>query len=366
MNRPLLLLTTCGTSILTNGGDAATNKWLRDIANRTDSELEPADRTRLADLVAIRTTALTAMTVADQCRQSAEINGIHAVLRDWQPTRVEHLLIHSDTAPGRATAQLVARVLDALGTPPQLITAGGLRTSDPADFRAALPDLTQQIRQFSLSFRDSGADVVFNLTGGFKSVNAYLQAIGMLLADVCVFLFESEAALMRIPRAPLREFAAEELKPHRELFRRLSLGYQVRAADAEGVPDALLFEVDGRVQMSPWADLLWAEHRDTYYAADLLPPLSPRLRCEPALAKTFAGLHADRRIQVNVALDEACVQQDRLRKARTEYEIKQLRANPRPPYTHEIDIGRNDGLCRLFARFVEGNLVIGDLFPALH
>ena len=366
MKKPLLLVTTCGTSILTNGGDPATNKWLRDIANRTDAELDSAERQRLADLVAHRTAALAAMTPAEQCRQSAEINGIYAVLRDWQPTRVDHLLIHSDTAAGRATAQLVEGVLDALDTPPQLITAGGLRTSDPADFRAALPDLTQQVREFAVSARTAGSDVVFNLTGGFKSVNAYLQAIGMLLADVCVFLFESESALMRIPRAPLREYAAADLEPHRELFRRLALGYQVTTADTQGVPDALLFEVDGLVQMSPWADLLWAEHRDSFYRAELLPPLSPSLRCEPALARTFAGLHADRRIQVNTALDEASVQRDRLRKPKTEYEIKQLRANPKPPYTHEIDIGRNDGLCRLFARMVDGDLVIGDLFPALH
>lgn len=303
MKKPLLLVTTCGTSILTNGGEPATNKWLRDIANRTAAELDPAERQRLADLVAQRTAALAAMTSAEQCRQSAEINGIYAVLRDWQPTRVDHLLIHSDTAAGRATAQLVEGVLDALGTPPQLITAGGLRTSDPADFRAALPDLTQQVREFAVSARTAGSDVVFNLTGGFKSVNAYLQAIGMLLADVCVFLFESESALMRIPRAPLREYAAADLEPHRELFRRLALGYPVTTADAQDVPDALLFEVDGLVQMSPWADLLWAEHRDTLYADQLLPPLSPRLRCEHAVARTFAGLAPARQVQVNQALD---------------------------------------------------------------
>jgi putative CRISPR-associated protein (TIGR02619 family) len=366
MKNPLLLLTTCGTSILTNGGDPATNKWLRDIANRTEAELEPTERKRLADLVAMRAAALAAMTPAEQCRQSAEINGIYAVLRDWQPTRVDHLLVHSDTAPGRATAVLVAGILQSGGTYPQMLTAGGLRTSDPADFRAALPTLTHDVRQFAVAARASGSDVVFNLTGGFKSVNAYLQAIGMLLADVCVFLFESEAALMRIPRAPLREFTAQDLLPHRELFRRLAMGYSVLATDARAVPDALLFEVDGQVQMSPWAELLWAEHRDSFYVAELLPPLSPRVRCEPALAKTFAGLHDDRRQQVNTALDETSVQQDGLRKPKTEYELKRLKANPKPPYTHEIDIGRNDGLCRLFAHLEDGHLVIGDLLNAVH
>jgi hypothetical protein len=46
--------------------------------------------------------------------------------------------------------------------------------------------------------------VVFNLTGGFKSLNGYLQTVAMISADRCAFLFEGAPELMEIPRLPVR------------------------------------------------------------------------------------------------------------------------------------------------------------------
>ena len=367
MNKPLLLLTTCGTSILTGGAPPDTTAWLNKIANKSTAELDDVERTHLAQMVAIKATALCSASEAEQRELSAELNGIAAVLAAWRPSRVQHLLVHSDTAAGMATAQVVANVLRQRGAEPQLVTTGGLRTDSNADLRAALPDLTSKIRTFTEPHRAAGGDVVFNLTGGFKSVNAYLQAIGMFVADVCVFLFLGATELMRIPRVPVREFAAEELRPHREVFRRLAMGYEVSAEAALAVPEALLFEIDGNVHMSPWADVLWDRHRSTLYADELLPPLSYRLALDPRLAAQFKDASADARVRINTAIDEAGVQVDGRRWAKRSYELKKLsHAKAKPPYTHEIDVGMNTGRCRLFCCWVGDQLEVGELDVALH
>ena len=116
---------------------------------------------------------------------SAELNGIGAVLDRYEPKQLFHLLVHTDTAPGKATADLVREVL---GNQTSLVSASGLRTNDLAAFRAALADLTRQLDALVRSYREQGWFVVFNLTGGFKSLNGYLQTLGMISAEVRIYL----------------------------------------------------------------------------------------------------------------------------------------------------------------------------------
>src|SRR5690606_12625974 len=152
-----------------------------------------------------------------------------------------HVLVHTDTALGKASANLVQ---EALGNQTSLVSAGGLRTNSLASFREALADLTRQLDALVGSYREQGWFVVFNLTGGFKSLNGSLRTLAMISADRCVFLFERAPELMEIPRLPVRLSELDELREHAPLFRRLAVGYTVRPDDAKGVPESLLMELD--------------------------------------------------------------------------------------------------------------------------
>lgn len=203
MTDRLLLLSTCGASLLTNGAGTDDHAWLTKVAN--DVEVDAA---RLASIVGARREALKAADEPTRRTMSAELNGIAAVLGRYKPKQLFHLLVHTDSALGKATADLVQEVL---ANQALRVSASGLRTNDLGSFRAALADLTRQLDALVRSYREQGCFVVFNLTGGFKPLSGYLQTLAMISADRCVFLFKG-MPLMEIPRLPVRLSELDELR----------------------------------------------------------------------------------------------------------------------------------------------------------
>jgi putative CRISPR-associated protein (TIGR02619 family) len=182
MSTRLLLVSTCGTSLLSNGASPDHRQWLNEHANDVD-----VDATKLAAIVDPIRDTLRSSDAAELRAMSAELNSVHAVIDRYHPEQLFHVLVHTDTVLGKQCATLVQ---ESLGGSTILVTAGGLRTDNLVSFREALADLTKQLDEFVQSYRDNGWFVVFNLTAGFKSLNGYLQALAMITADRCVYLFE--------------------------------------------------------------------------------------------------------------------------------------------------------------------------------
>ncbi len=357
------VLSTCGTSLLTNGASAADRSWLTGIANAVD--LDPGARARLDALLAERRERLLAADGDGRRSMSAELNGIGLVLARWGAGRVMHLLVHTDTVLGRATAELVAELLERDGQQVQLQTAAGLRTDDLASFREALAELTGWVEDTVPGYRQAEWTTVFNLTGGFKSINAYLQALGMLHADRCVFVFERSAALMEIPRLPVELADAGEVRRHLDVFRRLAAGYPVSADEVAGVPDSLLLVDEGEAILSIWGEIVWQRVRKQLLGEGLLEPLSPRLELTGAVRRACAGLDADRRMHVNKAIDALAAHLDRdkpLPKANT---LKKLQGKPKPPSTHELYLWSDQAAWRLFGHFEAERFVADAIGPHL-
>ncbi len=352
MNDRLLLVSTCGTSLLTNGANEDDRAWLTMIAN--DTEVAAA---RLTPIVEKRRQSLKAADIPTQRKMSAELNGIGAVRDRYKPRQLFHLLVHTDTALGKASANLVQ---EALGNNTSLESAGGLRTNDFASFRAALADLTKQLDDLVRSYREQGWFVVFNLTGGFKSLNGYLQTLAMISADRCVFLFEGAPELMEIPRLPVRLAEIDELRKHVTLFRRLAVGYTVGPKEAMGAPDSLLMEVDGQVSTSVLGDVVWARHRATLFAEQLHPPLSTKVRVADAVQKAFAGLEAAQKIQVNEALDEFSAHVDHRRALLKSRTFKKLQGDPVTGSTHELYAWSDGSTGRLFGHYDDDGTFVFD------
>jgi len=348
----MLLISTCGTSLLTNNASDADRKWLTAIANDLD-----VDPVRFASIVEERRARFRAANQPTRRKMSAELNGIGAVIDRYKPSKMFHLLVHTDTTPGKATADLVQ---EALGDQTALMTAGGLRTKDLASFRAALADLTKELDALVRDYRARGWTVVFNLTGGFKSLNGYLQTLAMISADRCVFLFEGASELMEIPRLPVRLAELDELRTHADIFRRLAVRYTVRTEDASGAPDALLDESDGEVTTSVLGDVAWGRHRATLFAEKLLSPLSNKVLVADAVRRAFGDLEGARRVEVNEAFDEFSAHIDHGRPLPKSRTFKQLRGDPVPGSTHELYAWSDGGAGRLFGHFVDGGVFVFD------
>jgi putative CRISPR-associated protein (TIGR02619 family) len=351
MTERLLLVSTCGMSLLTNGASANDRAWLTIIANEVE-----VDAARLTPVVEARRATLRTADEPTRRAMSAELNGIGAVLDRYKPRQLFHLLVHTDTALGKATADLVQ---EALGNQTSLVSASGLRTNDLALFRAALADLTRQLDALVRSYREQCWFVVFNLTGGFKPLSGYLQTLAMISADRCVSLFEG-MPLMEIPRLPVRLAEIDELREHAALFRRLAVGYTVRTDEAKRAPDSLLMEVDGEVTTSVLGDVAWARHRPTLFAEKLQPPLSTKVRVADAVQKVFAGLEAAQKIQVNEAFDEFSAYVDHGRTLPKSRTFKKLQGDPVPGSTHELYAWSDGNAGRLFGHYEPSGVFVFD------
>jgi CRISPR/Cas system-associated protein Csm6 len=67
--------------------------------------------------------------------------------------------------------------------------------------------------------------VVFNLTGGFKSVQGFLQAISSFYADETIYIFQFSSELLQIPRLPIKLDTQGIIDENLTIFRRLGLNY---------------------------------------------------------------------------------------------------------------------------------------------
>ncbi|MCC6644093.1 MAG: hypothetical protein IT374_00775 [Polyangiaceae bacterium] len=358
MPTELLIVSTCGTSLLTNGATDEDRRWLTSITNRRN--LDGDDARRLAALVSARRQTLAGADEPTRRRMTAEINGIDAVLsKNYAPGPVFHVLVYTDTAVGEATAEIVG---DALGGATK-VTAPGLRTSDLGSFRAAVVDLKRTLDDTVEGYRDQGAFVVFNLTGGFKSLNGFLQTVGMLSADRCVFLFEGSAELMEIPRLPIHANESQALTAHLDVFRRLAMNYEVSAEQAAGIPEVLLFQVSDSVLMSELGETAWRVHREALFADELCEPLSARVRVSEPVKRVFRSLETARKADVNRALDDFCAHHDKKKQLPAARPFKALAGNPVPGSTHELYAWRDGAAWRFFGHY-EGEVFVFDRLGA--
>jgi putative CRISPR-associated protein (TIGR02619 family) len=357
----VLLLTTCGTSVLSNDAGPL-GAVLRRCAN--ERTLPAADAALLEPHLAARTQRLLAASPEEASRYSAEVNGVLRVLASAPHARVQHVVIHTDTALGTASADAVAQwIRQHLGHGVELVTSPGLQTTDAETFREAVSDLSHALyRDWLVGYRARRFRIVFNLTGGFKSVNGFLQAFGMLYADETVYLFESSSNLMKIPRLPATPDLRGSVGANLQHLRRLAVGYPVHVHDFERAPDTLFVVVDDAVTRSVWGDFAWSEHKDEFLADGPLEPLSRRLKYSPRFASEFTKLpEPSRRAMLQARLDELAARLDGVRVHRASETVKPLKGHPAPGSTHEVYAWSDADARRIFGHHEGDTFVLDQL-----
>ena len=349
---PHLIISTCGTSLLTNGADQGLRRLLITHANAREQDIDEPDRGRIDAWVERQREHLANADDSKAARLSAELNGLLAYYQAAggpAPAngRDQHCLMVTDTWLGQKAFECIDGWLDRrLGQPATKVTAGGLNTSSIIDFRAALADIVKQLDALDLpQWKHRGYRVAFNLTGGFKSVNGFMQTVGMLFADECFYLFEGSRELMRVPRLPIRLDATTTFEENLAAVRRMANGEELPRSACGALPGTLLFEVgEDSVQLSEWGMALWIAARPGIYGEGLMGPLSDRLHLSDAFrgqvdARRGILAQGGRLDTLNCRLDELA----RCLNSNGKYnpkrlDFKKLRGDPRPPSTHEFDV----------------------------
>lgn len=358
-----LIVSTCGTSLLTNLAGEDRGLVTRHANARSPADVLTPDRTKLESLTRRMTQRLRTAGKADLGRLSAELNGL---LKHYggQLDRGgdTHWLIATDTWLGNATASALAEVLNNAHHIARVWRIKDLRTSNLMEFHIAMTEIARLCAREVRGMRDGGFRVLFNLTGGFKSVQGFMQALGMLYADESLYLFEGTDELLRLPRLPIELNTAALVREHEWVFRRLAAGLPVSATEARNVPDTLLMELDGQVALSVWGDVVWEEAGPTMLSEQLWPALDPRLRFDKRIERDARNFSRDERRQINERLAELArlLHDGHTNLARLD--LKKLNA-PHGDSTHECDAF---GGKRLFGHFDHDVFVVDKIAEGLH
>lgn len=298
------VVSTVGTSVLTNRPDArAAGNLLRDTANLAGDAL-PAAAQELVDRLADQARAELASAPVPRLRVlSAELNGIYG-LYDNRLALAKgdaHYLIATDTAQGRTTAELLAEHLRPHVQRVHVEVPRGFSTASTKAFGDGVREVVRWCAEALEGERAAGCRVVFNLVGGFKSMQGYMNTIGMFHADEIIYVFESpDAPLIRIPRLPVR-VDTSLMEREAVQFAMMAEGAAPPTSELTHWPESLVEDSGGRAMLSTWGLLLWDQAKREVLSATLLD--FPRLAYTDGFRRDFdAWPQRDEKVQLQEVL----------------------------------------------------------------
>jgi putative CRISPR-associated protein (TIGR02619 family) len=360
-----MMLSTVGTSLLTNVLSPEQRSRVFKLANATEVDLGHDDRVFLDETAALARSSLAKADRATCKRLSAELNGILTYEDETRSAeRTDHVLLATDTYAGRSAADVLQEWILSRKQSCEILVPPKLCTSSLGDFRTALADAVPRISERVNGYRDRHYEVLFNLTGGFKGVQGFMQALAMLHGIEAIYVFETSSELMRIPRLPIGLTGQDIVLRNLALFRRMANNKNVPETDvrAAGIPETLLFIIDGRATLSDWGETIWTAVWKDAASEKLLEPVDATIVFTEHFRRDVKGLAANKVRQVNEAVDALQQWLDGADRHRGRHKIEKL-TKPNPPATHELYGWTDQDAGRIFFHLESGKAVIDAVTP---
>ncbi len=285
-----LVISSVGTSLLTNATSDEIRKNLIQYANATnyqnglsESLIQECEKRAIEKL----------HQGAEQARKaSAELNGIYGIYGGKLPDKCQdmHFLITTDTIQGKTTANIVKDFLNQNAISAEVISLKNFSTASKTHFSEGIQYLLKWCDDTINEYREKKYDVIFNLTGGFKSQQGFMNTIGMFYADKIVYIFESSSELIEIPRLPI-QIDKRIFEEKASLFLRHYAGEPFSIQDFKGIPETLFDRVDDEVHPSIWGELSWNKIKYEILSKRLVE--LPNLIYEPSFVEDFKNTSRD-------------------------------------------------------------------------
>ncbi len=293
------IVSTIGTSTLTNSinrsnKDEAKNwgKILGMSANQKEDELSDESKSVIDTLVKRTEEKLSQNDVQTNRDASAELNGIYGIYDGSLPGKSndQHYLICTDTAQGQRTGEIIKNFLTNNGfATVNIFTPPRLSTKDTNVFADGTKELIKWLEDYVPKPPSNYDKVIFNLVGGFKSLQGYMNTFGAFYADEVIYIFESSTDLIKIPRLPI-QIDTSMIQNYLTEFRMMAAGEMYSIEKLEGVPETLLEPVPDNgntvVGLSAWGTLIWNRTKADFLKDELLP--LPKLIYSDTFAKDFS------------------------------------------------------------------------------
>ncbi len=283
-----LILSPVGISLLHNSLEKEDDELRNSLSEYSNALQLPQEiQVKVDDLVQRATKKLQHGSVSERRKLSAELNSLYALYEnDAHNTETFHILLKTDTALGEKSAEILEKFLREEWHSPNIISipVEGLNTASLASFSRGIKNLLKEFDKTIPDFKEKGYEIIFNLTGGFKSLQGYLNIIGMFYADRLVYIFERSSELLTIPKLPIK---IDEKKLYKNATKLALLDEGVIFSHKElSIGDALLdIDEENNVSLSEWGQLAWYRVKRDIFSKELVE--FPHIIYEQSFKKDF-------------------------------------------------------------------------------
>ncbi|RME90028.1 MAG: putative CRISPR-associated protein [Candidatus Hydrogenedentota bacterium] len=345
------ILTVCGTSILTNSMSDCARKALLQNANRqSEKEIPPEDLTFIQQEVEVLKGKIRNISEEEARKLSAELNSLIMFYKEEEINAEDvHVFLHTDTYVGKQAAEIVKDWVQNQFPKVQdfrMISATGLQTENIADFQDALSQLVIKFSEELPSYRDNQYRIIFNLTGGFKAILAFLQTVAQFYADESIYIFERSNHLLRIPRLPVRWEPEAVIEEHIQTLRQIELGLPIQGLNS--LPRILYTQIEKTVVLSTWGEVVWSEVKKKLYGKKLYEVPVENIHYTEKFIKDVRDLPADRLYHINTRIDDLALHLLDSSYNPKRLDIKKIGKDYYPPANYECDAWADGGAYRIF------------------
>ncbi len=369
MKRTTYILSTCGTSILSNiarsinTGKINYGELARIHANiKNEKDIATEDLANLRYLITAAQSKMKTADVEQAKEQSAELNSILSYFEVSKPKADDIFeLLATDTWLGKQTANIIKDWLETNFDKCQVLvsTINGLQTERYDDFQQALLELLKKLDEEK---RKEYCHVVFNLTGGFKGVVGFLQSVANSYADETIYIFET-STLLRIPSIPVKLEFESLMKENINTFRQFMLGLSPKN---HSIDDIFLLKIDSEETLNAWGEYVWNNLKLEIYKKELLPSPHPRIQYTSTFKKATEQYlkQAGRMYEINCKIDDFANYLESGKHLKS-LDFKSVQGKLKIS-THEIDAWSDGAARRIFLHKKGNNWFLDDLNKGLH
>jgi len=252
------ILTTIGLSSLTNGLKNVFNAGeIYKRSNLNENEIDKEFKIKFDSEFERLKNSLSLKNHEELKQLSAELNALIRFYKDNFLKNDFHKLLITDTYLGKKSAELIEYVLKLKSINNiSIYSPKDLKTSDMESFHLSLSEVVKDLSEELEGYKNSGYKIIFNLTGGFKSVNSFMQSMASLWADETIYIFEKSDELLTIPRLPVR-VDESVFNEKIEIFRFLEDGLNVDEKELKNIPKSLIIKIGNEYILSPWGEIVW-------------------------------------------------------------------------------------------------------------
>ncbi len=378
-----LIISTCGTSLLTNIAKKINSNLAGKIykyANKKElSDIPEQDKKEILSLITQTEQYALNSNFQKITELSAELN---AIVKYYQNDFLNHqqdlhYLITTDTYLGETAAGIIEKWLKKNGIEQVVVyRQPHLQTKDIEYFHSGISKLVKFLI-FELTEKEKYEKTVLNLTGGFKSTIAVLQSIASFIADETIYVFETSNQLLVLPKLPI-ELNIQTLfykngKIDMELItilRRVSAGLELTESQKEKCKNNMLFSavnIDGEtlIELSAFGQVIWKIAREKIYKEQILQPPNKKIKYTETFKESVKSLAPDKKLILNERIDDLAIYLEKNQNL-DRLDFKPLKGNPKPPSTHEFDAWAHEDAKRVFCHYEGDKCILDRLDKALH